>query len=144
MRCSTSMKVSWLAGTSMRDDQNQHTAAINAAMPPRMLNKAAQRCERFPPTAGHGACGGMMTTTVISRFRVVAPAAWRYSPRCAAPRRALVSIASGVSGVCKGLPETVRATGSGCKSLRCHQSHSDSRPRKCGIGSLCTRLFRGL
>jgi hypothetical protein len=41
MRCSTSMKVSWLAGTSMRDDQNQHTAAINAAMPPRMLNKAA-------------------------------------------------------------------------------------------------------
>jgi hypothetical protein len=35
------MKVSWLAGTSMRDDQNQHTAAINAAMPPMMLNKAA-------------------------------------------------------------------------------------------------------
>jgi CheY-like chemotaxis protein len=68
----------------------------------------------------------------------------RCSPQSAAPRRALVSIASGVSGVCKGLPETVRATGSGCKSLGCHQSHSDSRPRMCGIGSPSTRLFRGL
>ncbi len=61
-----------------------------------------------------------------------------------APRpAALVSIARGVSGGCKGLSETVRATGSHCKS-RDQLGRSDSTLRRSGIGSPSTRhLFPG-
>ena len=72
----------WCAALAMRCRDRRSASSRKAA------SWSGKRCERFPPTAGHSACGGMMTTTVISRFSVVAAAAWRYSPRSAAPHRA--------------------------------------------------------
>jgi hypothetical protein len=68
-------------------------------------------------------------------------AAWRCSRRS----RALISIAGGVSGVCRGLPETVPATGSNCRNRDCRRGcyPNGSTPRMWGIGSPSTRcLFR--
>ena len=72
-------------------------------------------------------------TSCILRLAQTAPAAWRYSPRSVA----LVSIAGGASGVCKGLPEMVPATGSNYRSRDyrrvCYPN--GNTPRKWGIGS---------
>jgi hypothetical protein len=62
-------------------------------------------------------------------------AAWRCSPRCGA----LVSIACGVSGVCRELPETVPAAGSNCKSRDYRRSRSGRILLSCGIGNPSTR-----
>ena len=82
-------------------------------------------------------CGN--TRSQLSGGGLIARAASQCSPRSVA----LVSIARGVSSVCKGLPEMVPAMGSRCKS-RDQPTRSDSTLRTCGIGSPSTRrLFQG-
>jgi hypothetical protein len=110
-----------LAQSECTQRRRQHTFSL--FLPTPRSNGLVPQCP-FRVRSGH-------------RGGVVVRAAWRCSPRSGA----LVSIARGVSGVCKGLPETFPATGSNCKS-RDYQRvccPSGSTPRMWGIGSPSTQ-----